>query len=240
MGPLSAAACFACCRKRRARRTFSRANAEARGRAAERGVMSDATIFAHWLCVSDLRRQPLGFYASLVAFLKSQDVFHWKHLADIDADFCRPLLSPRSADVVTRRRACLPLLAVRGGRAQGRQRGKIAERHACSRGLLIWPVQAVQRGRGIVAAAPGGHWGLGGAGWAAGSPGAMPSSRPSARRLRRVRRGAPAASARAATWLAARPWGRDQLGGAGATVRATVPQQCRCGLRDGPACSRGG
>ena len=82
-GPLSAAACFGWvarghvrrtlppCRlpqllaMRHARRTFCHVYPAARSRAEVRGEMSDATVFARWLSVCDVRRQPIAFYANL-------------------------------------------------------------------------------------------------------------------------------------------------------------------------------
>ena len=154
-GPLSAAACFGWVTRGHA---FPR---EPRS-AVTCGEMSDASFFAHWLRVCDLRRQPLAFYVELVAFLKSQDVLHWKHLADVDADFSRPQLSPRSSDVITRRRARGPLVAARCGCAQGHQRGEDTEGHAGARGFLFRSVQTLQRNRSSATHAPPGRRGRGG------------------------------------------------------------------------------
>ena len=106
--------------------------------------MSAAAIFTHWLCICDQRRNPLPFYGKIVAILNTQEVYHWRHLADVDVACCGSCLSPRSRGVIARHCERCASAQCPPRCAQGCQRSKGPGGTARSRRLFIRAEQALQ------------------------------------------------------------------------------------------------
>ncbi|CAK0897598.1 unnamed protein product [Prorocentrum cordatum] len=137
-GPLSAAACVGRVAQRLAKRSLSRARPAARGRGETRGEVSDATVFDNLLCACGLRRQPLAFYVGLVAYFKCR-MFHWKHLADVKADFSQGARLGRRRRIICAQRCAPAARAAILRRAREREVRSRPSSSMLSRAQTNWP-----------------------------------------------------------------------------------------------------